>query len=92
MQVKLDKNIYFQQIGDTVEGVYVNEPFISFKVGENELPEKELLLISTQMYIACRKNLYISNIINDIAKKYEQDPYRDGIAFVLTDNKDDLEK
>ena len=56
MQVKLDKNIYFQQIGDTVEGVYVNEPFVSFKVGEEELLEEELLLVSTQMYITCKNN------------------------------------
>ena len=91
MQVLVDKNIYFQQCGDTVDGVYVNEPFISIKVGDRELNEEELSILATQIYTICRATEPIRQIIEGFAKEYEKNPNRDGTLIILT-NEDGLEK
>jgi len=92
MQVKLDENIYFQQSGDTVEGVYVNERFVSFKVGEKQLSEEELIAVATQMYNACKNNLCIAGTIKKIAEEYERNPCRDGVVLSLLDDTENIKK
>lgn len=86
MQVAVDKNVYFQQCGDTVDGVYVNEPFVSIKVGDKELSEGELSVLAIQMYEVFRNTESIQQVIEGFAKEYETNPNRDGTIIIVTDN------
>lgn len=86
MQVNVNKNIYFQQHGDTVHGVYVNKSFVSIKVGDKELDEKELSTLASQMYEICKNTESIQKVIAVFEKEYETNPNRDGVIIALSDN------
>lgn len=84
-QVKIKENVYFQQMGNFVYGVYVNEEFIRVVV-KKELTETELLELGTQLYSICEDNENIKSVINSYSEEYKLNPSRDGSLIYLTSN------
>lgn len=68
-QVQIEKNIYFQQSGENVVGVYVNAEFINIKV-DGELNDEQLKELGTKILSFCKRYEPINNVIENYRQKY----------------------
>lgn len=68
-QVQIEENIYFQQMGEEVIGVYVNAQFISIKV-DRELNDEQLEELGAKILSFCKCFEPINNIIENYRQMY----------------------
>ena len=80
-QIEISKNLYFQQYGDTVDGVYVNDRFLSIKTAR-ELNSAEFTSFAKELYDLCMKTAPIREKIEAIAKEYEENLFSKSMAVV----------
>ncbi|WP_455717771.1 hypothetical protein [Anaerosporobacter sp.] len=70
-QTQIEDDVYFQQAGLNVSGVYVNAEFINIKV-DRELNEEQLKELGIKILDLCKSYEPINNVITDYKHKYIQ--------------------
>lgn len=74
-QVKVDTNVYFQQHGNQILGVYVNMDFVTFEV-KRELEEKELQELANKIYKICLETPCIKETIDSYIEEYKDPKHK----------------